>query len=103
MKDAVAYIHKYIKIKLPKSTYFFDLDIGFTSKEYIDNENWNDFDNVIILDEEFDQPYTPFYHHFGEEVDEFPVLENLIEQYNEYMKSLPFLEEAKDDEVKVHG
>lgn len=58
---------------------------------------WNDFDNIIIIDEDFLQPYTPFYgDNFGKEVNNFPSLENVIQNYNKFMSSLGIFEEIKD-------
>ena len=59
-----------------------------------DLSKWNDFDYVLVLDDAFGQPYTPFYNCFGDTVtDPFPVLRNVINAYNEFMSSLPYLEE----------
>lgn len=55
--------------------------------------DWNDFDFVLVIDEEFGQPYTPFYSYLSGEIRSFPVLRKVIEKYNEFMSSLPFLEE----------
>lgn len=69
------------------------IDIGFTENL----ENWNDFDNIIVLDEDFLQPYTPFYgNNFGKNIKNFPCLEATIKEYNCYMDSLSFLEEVKE-------
>jgi len=73
-----------------KYKFDYDIDIAFTENF----SDWNDFDNIIVLDEDFCQPYTPFYgENFGKEVTGFICLENLIKEYNRYMDSLPFLEE----------
>ncbi len=69
-------------------------DIGFG--ENLDT--WNDTDCIIVLDDDFCQPYIPFYTHFHEDVTGFPALEFVIEKYNEYMSSLPFLEEKGKQE-----
>lgn len=103
-KEGGSWIGKSIKLFIGKFCCFkdkkqrinfeFSIDIGF--KDNI--SDWNDFDNVIILDEDFLQPYTPFYgKNFGKEVKNFPVLEECIRLYNEYMDSLSFLEEVGDD------
>ena len=75
----------------------FEFSIGIAFKE--DLSDWNDFDNVLVLDEDFCQPYTPFYgDNFVKDITNFPTLENCIEQYNRFMDSLPFLIENKTKE-----
>lgn len=67
----------------------FSINIAFSTSE------WNDFDNVLILDEDFCQPYTPFYgKNYDKEIINFPALEYVIEKYNEFMSGLSFLEEV---------
>lgn len=75
----------------------FYIGIAFTD----DIEKWSDIDNVTILDEDFGQPHIPFYHHFDKEVKGFYVLEDVIQQYNDYMASLPFLMEVDADGKEV--
>ena len=59
-----------------------------------DISKWNDFDYVLVLDEDFGQPYTPFYNHYEDEDDSnyFEFLRNVVEAYNAKMDSLSFLE-----------
>lgn len=46
--------------------------------------NFDDFDNIIVLDDNFCQPYYPFY-----EYDKgFPFLNELIKEYNNSMDNL---------------
>ena len=52
-------------------------------------EGWDDFDNVLVLDEDFGQPYTPFYNTEYKLCDPFPCLKYVIDTYNHYMKNLP--------------
>lgn len=78
------------KNKTRKCSFNFSVDIGFTD----DINNWNDCDNVIVLDEDFLQPYTPFYANFENDITNFPCLEKTVETYNDYMDSLDFLEEV---------
>ena len=61
-----------------------------------DFSKWNDIDYVLILDEDFCQPYGPFYHYMEGKIKLFPVLEEVIQKYNEFMSSLIFLEEIND-------
>lgn len=75
-----------------KKTHFeFSINIAFSSNI----GDWNDFDNVLILDEDFCQPYTPFYgDNYGKEINNFSTLEYVIQKYNEFMSGLSFLMEV---------
>ena len=75
--------------------YDITLNIGFPE----DLSKWDDFNYVLVLDEEFGQPYTPFYAYMDGtwQKRESPVLNQIIKNYNEEMRNLPFLEEIKDD------
>ena len=86
----INYLCKYTENKVRKCSFEFSVDIGFTD----DINNWNDYDNIIVLDEDFCQPYTPFYTEFENNVTDFPCLEKTVETYNDYMDSLDFLEEV---------
>lgn len=58
---------------------------------------WNDFDYILVLDEDFGQPYGPFYHFMNGEIEKpWGYLKEVIEAYNEFMSSLIFLEEIDD-------
>lgn len=48
---------------------------------------WNDDDYVLVLDDAFGQPYTPFY---GDKM--FPFVLNVVGNYNKFMDSLTFME-----------
>ena len=88
-KKITLFINKTFYLK--KSDFEFDIAVGFTD----DITDWDDFNNVTIIDEDFGQPYTPFYgDNWGAEITKFPALEYCIEKYNEFMSSLPFLEEV---------
>ena len=67
------------------------LEIGFPD----DLETWDDFDYVLVMDEDFGQPFTPFYSYLNGESNLYPVLEKVIKRYNEVMSQLPYLEEIK--------
>lgn len=89
-KESKLFISKYCEYKPTQ----FEFSIGIAFKDNL--ADWNDFDNVLVLDEDFCQPYTPFYgENFGKDITNFPTLENCIEQYNQFMDSLPFLIEDK--------
>lgn len=83
----------YAENKIRKCSFEFSIDIGFTD----DINYWNDYDNVIVLDEDFLQPYIPFYTNFENDITDFPCLEKTIETYNKYMNSLDFLEEITNE------
>ena len=77
-----------------KREYEISIVIAFDSSNL---ESWNDFDNVLVLDEDFCQPYTPFYgDNYKKEVSEFPFLEWVISEYNALFDSLPVFEKAPD-------
>lgn len=82
------------KTKQIKATSEFDVDIAFT-----DNiQNWNDFDNIIVLDSDWCQPYYPFYNYLDGKIGiktSPMVLPLLVAEYNKYMDNLEFLEEIK--------
>ena len=70
----------------------FEYSIGIAFSSNIND--WNDFDNVLVMDEDFGQPYTPFYgDNYGKDIDNFPVLEMVIAKYNRFMSSLGIFEE----------
>ena len=78
---------------LPEYDFEFSIDICFKP----DISDWNDFDNVLVLDEDFIQPYTPFYgDNYKKEVSNFPCLEHCIGKYNEFMDSFDFLCEVDE-------
>ena len=85
-KDAELYLHKYF------NKYQISIDITFTENI----NNWNDHDNVLVLDEEGGQPYYPFYDdkYYDKEVTNFPALEDTIQNYNEFISSLGIFEEV---------
>ena len=90
-KEAIFYITKFFC--LPK--YDFEFSIAICFKE--DISDWNDFDNVLVLDEDFAQPYTPFYgNNYKKEISNHPCLEYCIEKYNEFMSSFDFLCEVSE-------
>ena len=90
-KNSKLYISKFFE--LPEYDFEFSIDICF--KE--DISDWNDFDNVLVLDEDFGQPYTPFYgKNYKKEISNHPCLEYCIEKYNEFMDSFDFLCEVSE-------
>lgn len=57
-----------------------------------DLSEWNDFDYVLVMDDSFGQPYTPFY---SDKL--FPYVLNVIGHYNKFMNGLSFLEKVSKD------
>jgi hypothetical protein len=99
-KKGGSWIKKDAELFLSRCFYYketdFEYSIGIAFGSNI-NE-WNDFDNVLILDEDFCQPYTPFYgDNYGKDITDFPTLENVILSYNEFMKKLNVFDEVKDN------
>ena len=65
----------------------------------VDMGKWNDFDNILVLDEDWGQSYTPFYfENYKKDIKDFPVLEYCIRQYNDFLDSFDFLEEVKEED-----
>lgn len=88
------YLNKFIRVNYPKGRFGFDFSINIGFNE--DISDWNDYDNVLVMDEDFCQPYTAFYgDNYGKEIKNFYVIEECIRQYNEYMDSIPFLIQIK--------
>lgn len=91
-KDAELFLSKCFNYK--KTHFEYSIGIAFSS----DISVWNDFDNVIVLDEDFCQPYTPFYgDNYGKDITNFSTLENVIGKYNEFMSGLGIFEEVVKD------
>jgi len=59
-----------------------------------DLSQWNDFDFILLLDEDFGQPYTPFY---SEKMVEFPFLNKVKTNYSRFLESLNFMERDYDN------
>ena len=76
-----------------------NFEISITIKIPKDMEPWDDVTNVDVLDEDFLQPYTPFYAELkrqskNEYQPSFHALNWAIDTYNKYMSSLDILEKA---------
>ena len=77
--------------EFPDSCGDFSIYIGFPDFENGLAE-WDDFNYVLVLDDDFGQPYTPFYgENYKKDIQDFPCLEFVIEKYNEFMDSFDFL------------
>ena len=70
------------------------LDISFGG----DLQAWDDFNNVLVVDDDFGQPFSPFYAKNespileGSQDDKTSFLSQVIEKYNQIMDSLDYLE-----------
>jgi len=65
-----------------------ELNIGFNTVE-----DWDDFEYVEVLDDDFCQPYTPFYgDNYGKEICNFKFLQKVVKRYNEEMDKIKFIE-----------
>ena len=77
--------------EFPDSCGDFIICIGFPDFEKGLVE-WDDFNFVLVLDDDFGQPYTPFYgKNYKKDIQNFPCLEFVIEAYNEFMDGFDFL------------
>ena len=73
--------------------YEINLNIGFPE----DLSKWDDFNYILVSDEDFGQPYVPFYAYMdGTWKKKSSILTQIIQKYNEEMRALPFLEEIKE-------
>ena len=94
IKDAKWFCDKIISKE--DKHYYRDYETSFSMAFQDDPSKFNDFDNVLVLDEEFGQPCTPFYGYLNGETEPFPFLAWVISEYNEWMSSFDFLEEVKE-------
>ena len=62
-----------------------------------DLRDWNDFDYVLVQDEVWGQPYSPFYgENFGKDIPgDCRPLYPILQRYNQIMGSFDFFEEQK--------
>ena len=96
IKDAKWFVSKIIR---KEDERYRDYEDSFNLAFKEDLNDFNDFGNVLVLDEEFGQPYTPFYGYLDGKAEGFPYLNWVISEYNEWMSSFDFLEEVKENEV----
>lgn len=69
------------------------LNIGFPE----DLSLWDDYDDVLLLDEMGCQPYYPFYKAIEEINTRNPYVMNIVGHYDKIMNSFRFLEGKKGD------
>ena len=54
---------------------------------------FDDINNVDVLDDDFCQPYTPFYNNYDKDINvENKFLIDVVKRYNEEMNKITFLE-----------
>ena len=70
-----------------------DFDVAFPA----DLTLWNDFDYVLVLDDDFGQPFTPFYEYLNDCCQLYPFLEKVVNAYNTWMKSRWYLQEITEN------
>lgn len=69
-----------------------DLHVVVKTKEM----EFDDFDDTLVLDDAFGQPYTPFYgDNYKKEVCDFEFLEKVIDRYNEIMENIGIFEKGE--------
>ena len=57
---------------------------------------WDDFNFICIIDDDWGQPYTPFYNHLNDPGRKpFPCVESVINNYNKFMDELGIFEEKE--------
>lgn len=89
-RDSVLYLHKNCFMKLRRNPGF-EFTIYVTFPE--DLSKWDDFEHTFVMDDDFAQPYTPFYgDNYKKDITDFPCLEYCIQKYNEFLDSIPVLE-----------
>ena len=87
LKDAALYRSHFIADKYGR----FSIRIVF--KDAIDD--WNDLDNVVVMEDDFGIRYNAFYRHDNDRK-AFPTLRHVIEEYNSFMDAQPYLERIED-------
>ena len=91
---------------IPSPKYYYNKNLIDDIELYIERTfNFDDFDNIIVLDDNFCQPYYPFY----ESKEEFSFLNKVIKEYNKTMDELvekgifkeKILEKANDNKKLI--
>ena len=83
------YIHPDAKFSTSKEIAE-DISVNIAFPE--DLSEWNSFDYILVMDENFGQPYDPFYKADEDEKRRFPFAMNVIGCYNKFMDQFEFLE-----------
>lgn len=91
-KDYIEEYHKNFKEVYLTSSISLLVNWTKTLKEInIDDPDW-DLKFFIVLDEDFCQPYMPFYEYINNTVNLFPYLQTVIKRYNDVMDSVEWIE-----------
>ena len=89
IKNATLFKSYYVNYKSLEAS----INIAFTNNI----DGFNDFDNILILDEDFLQPYTVMYgDNYGKETD-FEYAVAVIKEYNKQLDNLPFLARIENE------
>lgn len=99
-----SFVHKDAKFGMAKYIYSrkldFEVSIYVTFSENL--QEWDDFNYVLVLDDDFGQPYTAFYRRLEQTIlpakqklssTENKYVDWVVEEYNKFMDSISFLEE----------
>lgn len=98
-RDGGSWIHPSSDVFISKEFTIDDAEISVSIAFFRDISDWDDFHNVLVLDEDWGQPYIPFYgNNYKADITNFPFLEKVIAKYNEYMASLGIFTEVQEDE-----
>ena len=87
----------YLPYNINKNGNRFSIEIGIP----FNLNEWNDCDFIMVIDDAFLQPYTPFHNVRceqckGKQSANFHTLDWVIKEYNNYLSSLDFLEEISE-------
>lgn len=92
IQDGGNYVEPSAKKMLWKELYK-NIDVNIAFPE--DLSTWDDFNFILVIDDDFGQPYTPFYNHL---IDPhrvpFSFVEDVINNYNQFMSELGIFEEV---------
>ena len=61
-----------------------------------DLTKWDDYNYILVVDEDSGQPYYPFYNYMEGKEKAFPFLAEVIKGYNRWMGSKPEFEEVEE-------
>jgi len=63
-------------------------EIGMTVHINITTKQWDEFEDTDVIDEDFGQPYGPFYHCYYNGAQTFECVDRVIEAYHKRMDAL---------------
>lgn len=89
-KDASHFIGKSFSVPSGRGYFEFSVNIAFVNCGL---DDWNDFDSVLVINDDDGQPYTDFYgNNWEKEFPETSIVGEVIKKYNEFMDAQPYLE-----------